>query len=153
MRQKRKQLQNNIREADQEQREAKQCVMQYNEALYRAFTMAEQDSESCVKATVGGLQERLDAGAMGDGCLFGSFLKKLPYARDGSPSNKGSYERIAALFILREEKPGDVLTAAVNIVPEPLERTGKTAGRLQSWRVTVALLSLLSGYGMSFYAW
>ena len=59
---------------------------------------------------------------------------------------------MAAPLALREEKPGDVPTAPVNTVPKPPERTGKTAGRLQPWQVTVALLSLLSGCGMSFYA-
>lgn len=55
VRQRRKQLQNSIRKADREQREARQRIMRYSEALYRAFTTAEQGSESCVKAAVGSL--------------------------------------------------------------------------------------------------
>lgn len=152
VRQEREQLQNSIREADREQREAKQRAMQYSEALYRAFTTAEQDSESRVKAAVGGLQEKLGAGATKNERLFGSFSKKLPHTRNGSLPNKESYEKMAAPLALREEKPGDVPTVPVNTVSKPPERTGKTAGRLQLWQVTVALLSLLSGCGMSFYA-
>ena len=152
MRQEREQLQNSIHEADREQREAKQRAMQYSEAIYRAFTTAEQDSEAHVKAAVGGLQEKLGTGATENERLFGSFSKKLPHTRNGSLPNKESYEKMAAPLALREEKPGDVPTAPVNTVPKPPERTGKTAGRLQPWKVTVALLSLLSGCGMSFYA-
>ncbi|MFC2716450.1 MAG: hypothetical protein ACFN3C_03465, partial [Stomatobaculum longum] len=114
VRQEREQLQNSIHEADREQREAKQRAMQYSEALYRAFTTAEQDSESRVKAAVGGLQEKLGAGATENERLFGSFSKKLPHTRNGSLPNKESYEKMAAPLALREEKPGDVPTVPVN---------------------------------------
>lgn len=152
VRKEREQLHAGFYEEEKEQREVKQRALQYSEALCRAFTTAEKESEARVKAAFGSLQEKISAGTAENQHLFRSFSKKLPYTRNGSLPNKESYEKMAAPLQLQEEKGAETVRVTEMTSSQSRSSAARPPRTLPRWQAATAIFSLLSGCGMSLFA-